>query len=111
VGEPHVLTVKLVDDFQKKGRWVTVLKTLEDNADSPVPVKLPFRVVEGLIYTVLEGKLYVPETVQPDVLRLAHDEPRHAGPERTLHHLNGVTFTRARHHTKVYIDHYIECSK
>ncbi|CEN62173.1 hypothetical protein ASPCAL08811 [Aspergillus calidoustus] len=116
-GEPHVMTIKLAADFeqrirdgyQKEGRWTSIIKILKDNEGSPSPVRLPFRVQDNLIYTVPEGKLCIPDAIHQEVLKIAHDASGHGGVERTLHHLNGVTFSRARHKVKVYIDHCNEC--
>ena len=116
----HSTLIEISDDFKKRlieayavdEQWKKALDILKED-DENLPQGFRFRKKEGLIYlTSQEGRerLYIPEALQHDVFKLAHDNNFHGGYHRTYDRIAPSIFIKnLSKHLRIYIMHCPSC--
>ena len=117
----HSTLIKMTDDFKKRlaeayindEQWNKALEILKEDDDKDLPEGFRFRKREGLIYlTGGEGRerLCIPQALQQEVFRMAHDNNFHRGYHRTYDRIAPSIFIRnLSKHLRVYIEHCPSC--
>ena len=119
----HPITlVELSEDFKKRliqgytadPRWTRIHRMLDTNARlGENAADLPYKVVRELICfkdIELGLRLCIPESLIPEVFRLAHDELGHQGYDRTHQKLSeGLYIFNMAKHLRSYIRHCPQC--
>ena len=103
---------RLIDAYQKDPQWIKILDLLKSEE---LPPGLRFRKHRELIYiTTLDhaGKqrLCIPESMQQEVFRLAHDGNFHAGFHTTYARISPSVYIKGlSKHLQTYLKHCPEC--
>ena len=116
----HATLVEMSDDFKKRlveaytkdKQWKKALEVLKEDNEN-LPEGFRFRRREGLIYlTGEEGRerLCIPEALQQEVFRMAHDSNFHGGYHRTYDRIAPSIFIKnLSKHLRIYIAHCPSC--
>jgi len=116
----HSTLVEMTDDFKQRviqayandEQWKRAMDILKDDEEN-LPEGFRFRTKDGLIYlTGEEGRerLCIPEALQHDVFKIAHDNNFHGGYHRTYDRIASSLFIKnLSKHLRTYIMHCPSC--
>ena len=122
----HMTLVEMSDDFKKRlveaysndPQWIKVLDLLRPDKDGnqPEPSRgLRFRKHNDLIYSITldddgRQRLCIPESMQQEVFKIAHDANFHAGFHTTYARISPSVYIKGlSRHLQTYLKHCPEC--